>query len=61
MSETVSADERKLASEWPKFVRIVVASPYRLTLPEVARYLVETTIQLADLLGISISEGEHKG
>jgi len=33
----------------------------RLTWPEVAHYLMQTTTELADLLGISRSRGTHKG
>jgi hypothetical protein len=32
-----------------------------LTRPEVARYLIQTTTELADLLGISLSEAASKG
>jgi len=32
---------------------------YHLTQPEVARYLIETTKELAHLLGISLAEGER--
>jgi hypothetical protein len=33
---------------------------YHLTQPEVARYVVETTKELADLLGISLAEEADK-
>ncbi|WP_268963424.1 hypothetical protein [Reticulibacter mediterranei] len=34
---------------------------YHLTQPEVARYLIQTTKELAELLGISLDEWTHNG